>query len=152
MSKIEYWKIELKNQNKQKLSTLEENLKKFDGKIIARHESKYFSGKQKWRNPLILKISLPHGKRFSFIKASRIWLHRPTKILINSPNTREIQVPLRGNHEEMLRSYQYKRSTRIDPRQSAYIKSYSSDGSFKVIKGAETVKRFLDGDLDIVVE
>jgi hypothetical protein len=65
----EYWDAELKNQSKQQLATLELAIAQ-TGAAIIDHENKYFTGKLKWRNPLLLKVKLPKGKRWEFILAA----------------------------------------------------------------------------------
>jgi hypothetical protein len=66
----EYWDAELKNQSKQQLATLELAITQTGAVIIDQHENKYFTGKLKWRNPLLLKVKLPKGKRWEFIVAT----------------------------------------------------------------------------------
>ena len=66
----EYWDAELKNQSKQQLATLELAIAQTGAAIIDQHENKYFTGKLKWRNPLLLKVKLPKGKRWEFILAA----------------------------------------------------------------------------------
>lgn len=155
----EYWDAELKNQSKKRLTGLEKAITETGAIITDRHEDKYFEGKLKWRNPLLLKVKLPKGKRWDFILASgcTIWLAHPPQVQTGVRDvgrfngTRYLDSPpitLRGNHANAKR----RRNYRLHPTHAAYIMDYKPElnGDYQVIKGADIVSAVLCGDLDLL--
>jgi len=56
--------------------------------ITDLYEDKLFKDpKLLWRNPLLLKVKLPYGKRWEFILASKciVWLAKPPKLGVPKP-------------------------------------------------------------------
>lgn len=155
----EYWDAELKDQSKRQLASLEGAIAQTGVAITDQHEDKYFTGKLKWRNPLLLKVKLPKGKRWEFILATKstIWLAHPPRVQIGLADTtsrcgrhQEVKpIKLRGDHDhaKMRRTY------RIHPLDAAYIKDYRPelDGGYEVFKGVDMVAAVLGGDLDLIL-
>jgi hypothetical protein len=149
--KREYFNIELKNQSKKRLAALQDGLEKFDGIIHDRHEETWFSGKQVWRNPLLLRVSLPESMRWQFISHTRIWLARPPVIGAFPGMPKEKPIPLRGNHETLGR---LRRSYNLNWGDTPWIKDFGKDfdrGNYRMLKGG-AVHRVLDGDLELVLD
>ncbi len=138
-----YWRIELKNQAKQIEQKVTEAILSLGGEVCNRHEDKYFSGRQEWHNPLILKVKLPPEKRFTFIRQTKIWLHRPIQIMPPLVGAESIQ--LRGNHD----TRKHCRNYRLSPSLKAYIKDYKTG---KILEGIDMVQAVLDGNLDLIYE
>lgn len=155
----EYWDAELKNQSKQRLAALERAIAQTGAVITDQDEDKYFTGKLKWRNPLLLKVKLPKGKRWEFILATKstIWLAHPPRVQIGIADAmsrcsryQEIKpVKMRGNHDNA----KIRRTYRVHPFDAAYIKDYRQglDGGYEVFKGVDIVAAVLDGDLDLIL-
>lgn len=164
----EYWDAELKTQSKKRLAMLEQAIKQTGAIITDRYEDKFFKDpKLLWRNPLLLKVKLPRGKRWEFILASKctVWLAAPPKIGIPKPLNRYVRrgdptaycagycdpppVLLRGDHDNL----QLRRRYRIHPTQAAYIADYKPelDGGREIIEGIDILAAVLDGDLDLIL-
>jgi hypothetical protein len=148
MSDREYWDIDLKNQGRQRVAQLHAMLKKFGGIIHDFSESKYFSGKQSWRNPLVLRVTLPKGVRYKFIRESRVWLHPPQVVGI-PPGFPRSYLPLRGDHAALQRKL--RRSYNLH---HGWIKDHGESGKaidYRLFEGDEIVRRVLDGELDLLL-
>lgn len=153
--KREYYDIDLKNQSKRLMQSLELGMSQFDLQIHDRHENKYFSGRQAWRNPLLLRVSIPEGDRFKFTLLTKIWLHRIDRIGI--PTLRVAPtMPLKGNHEDckLRRTYHFPGGN-FDGN-TAWIKNFNplNPGDYKdyeLIYGVDRLGAILDGDLDSVL-
>lgn len=155
----EYWDAELKNQSKKRLAGLEKAIAETGAIITDRHEDKYFEGKLKWRNPLLLKIKLLQGKRWDFILASKctIWLARPPRVQLGLQDVMfrckryqgSLPIPLRGNHDSTKR----RRNYRLHPEHAAYIADYKPElnGGCEVIEDADIVSAVLGGDLNLLL-
>lgn len=157
----EYWDAELKNQSKKRLASLEKAIAETGAIIVDRHENKYFEDKLKWRNPLLLKIKLPKGKRWEFILASKctIWLAHPPRVQMGVRDTMGRfdgttyldfpPIPLRGNHDNAKR----RRNYRLHPTHAAYIMDYKPElnSQYEVFEGADIVSAVLGGDLDLLL-
>lgn len=155
----EYWDAELKDQSKRRLANLERAIAQTGAVITDRHEDEYFTGKLKWRNPLLLKVKLPKGKRWEFILATKstIWLAHPPRVQIGLADAmfrcsryQEIKpVKLRGNHDDA----KIRRTYRVHPLNAAYIKDYRPelDGGYEIFKGVDIVAAVLGGDLDLIL-
>jgi hypothetical protein len=154
----ECWDAELKNQSKQRLEALELAIAQTGAVIIDQHENKYFTGKLKWRNPLLLKVKLPKGKRWEFILATKstIWLAHPPRIQIGIADTipqcsnQKVEpVKLRGNHDDA----KIRRTYRVHPLDAAYIKDYRPglNSGYEIFKGTDIVAAVLNGDLDLIL-
>lgn len=156
----EYWDVELKNQSKARLNALQQGLKTFDGIIHNQYESKYFTGKLTWRNPLVLRISLPQGKRWEFISATKIWIARPAKISVipanlNLPDWCKRKhwkhykpIPLMGDHDNLKLRRTYNLT-------HGYIKDYtvpfSGHENYKFIEDKDILVAVLNGDLGLIL-
>lgn len=158
----EYWDAELKHQSKSRLKALQEGLLVCGGIIHNQYESKYFKGKLAWRNPLVLRLSLPKGKRWEFISKTKIWLAKPAKlmvvpvnIIVNLPDWCDRKhrrfyepIPLRANHNNLnlRRSYNF---------QHGWIKDYhvpfSGYDQYNIIKDRDILAAVLDGNLDLIL-
>lgn len=155
----EYWDAALKNQSKKRLTGLAKAIAETGAIITDRHEDKYFEGRLMWRNPLLLKIKLPKGKRWEFILASEytIWLAHPPQIQLglqdvirNSRRYRDAPpIRLCGNHDNAKTRRRY----RLHPEQLAYIADYKPElnGGYDLIEGADIVSAVLGGDLDLLL-
>jgi hypothetical protein len=148
----EYWDAELKHQSKKRLALMEEAVFQTGAIITDRYENKYFKGRLAWRNPLVLKVKLPKGKRWEFILASKVWLARPSRISLGLELNRCTElphVPLRGNHDNL----KIRRRYRVHPENAAYIADYRPDlnGGYVLIDGADIVMAVLDGDLGLII-
>lgn len=141
----QYWDLELKNQSKKRMQLVNAAIAQFDAIVHDRYGEKYFSGKQSWRNPLHLRISLPKGKKYDFILAAKLkcWLFEPPRC--NFEFNREPKLKLKGNHDESRKIKV--RNYRIHPIHAAYVWDVRSG---IILEGAESVKRVLDGELDLV--
>jgi hypothetical protein len=149
MSDWQYWDLEMKSQSKRKVALVNAAIEKFGAIVHDRYEEKYFTGKQQWRNPLTLRISLPKGQKYAFLLAAKVscWLHEPDKIGITEEVFEKPNVKLRGSHDELRRKLV--RTCRLHPIQHACIK----DAQFaKVIEGAENVSRVLNGELNLIID
>ncbi|MGL5061389.1 MAG: hypothetical protein ACRC62_15555 [Microcoleus sp.] len=144
----EYFDLDLKNQGKARMAIAHAALKELGGIIHDTYESKYFKGKQSWRNPLLMRISLPDRMRWEFIRRSRLWLARPPvygapEMVFRDPIL-DRPLPLVGNHKSWelpkVRNY------RLHPTPS--VRTLMPDGSYLTLDGAEALIRVLDGDLD----
>lgn len=145
---IEYFEVELKNQSRKLMDRVYQGLRLFGGQIHATHESKYFTGKLAWRNPVILKVSLPVGLRWQFISETKIWLARPGKVTINPgmPEPRYTR-PIcfaAADHDSMPLRREYHLG--MDPR---VIDHHPVHGD-RITKGL--TKEILDGKLDVLDE
>ncbi len=146
--KREYFDIDLKDQCKRRMNSLS-SLIQFGGIIHDQYEDKYFTGRQAWRNPLLLRVSLPEGKRWDFISHTiklgcGIWLGHPAVPCL--PTIRpERQIPLRGKHTDL----KLRRSYRL-VEGSYWIKDYQPDGSYSIYKDTEFTGSVLNGDLDLL--
>lgn len=150
----EYWDCELKNQSKKRLAMLEKAVIETGAVIVDRDESQYFKDKLKWRNPLLLKIKLPKGKRWEFILASKCWLSKPPQIQLGLQqwvSSDPPRIPLRGNHDHLKTRRRYR--LRLHPENVAYIADYRPElkGGYKVFEGAGIVAAVLNGDLDLIL-
>jgi hypothetical protein len=157
----EYWDAELKNQSKKRLAGLEKAITATGAIVTDRHEEKYFEGKLQWRNPLLLKVRLPKGKRWEFILVSgcTVWLAQPPRVQIGLRDTAgrfngtrywdSPAIPLRGNHDDA----KIRRRYRLHPEHAAYIADYKPElnGGYEVIKGADIVSTVLGGDLGLLL-
>jgi hypothetical protein len=157
----EYWDAELKNQSKKRLAGLDKAIAATGAFITDRHEDKYFEDKLKWRNPLLLKVILPKGKRWEFILASgcTVWLAQPPQVQIGlrdiidryngTGDWASPPIPLRGNHDDAKTRRRY----RLHPEHTAYIADYKPElnGGYEVIEGADIVSAVLGGDLDLLL-
>lgn len=140
----EYFDLELKTQSKANLAKLA-RLAEFGGVEHDRHEWKYFSGSQAWRNPLSLRVSFPFGKRWDFMRATKMPLQKPPKVQLGILPERG-SIPLRGNHENLSERRRYVMRAR---EEGTYVKDFSPDGRVTVLQGSEAVKSVLDGGLKI---
>jgi hypothetical protein len=141
--KREYWDIELPNQSKKRMEMLQFGLQKHGGIIHDSDEPKYFQGKQAWRNPLALRVSLPKGSRFPFILDTRIWLHRLPQIQLGLQRVELIRrLPLRGNHstKKIRRTYHINNPP-------PWLKDYNPDGTYHYVEGM-LVSDVLNGEMD----
>lgn len=156
----EYWDAKFKNQANKRLTGLEKAIAKTGAIITDRHENKYFEGKLKWQNPLLLKVKLPKGKRWEFILASKctIWLAHPPRVQIGLQNMSRFNgtrywdsppMPLQGNHDNPKTRRRY----RLHPEGSAYIADYKPElnGGYELIEGADIVSAVLSGNLDLLL-
>lgn len=156
----EYWDAELKNQSKKRLAGLEKAIAETGAIITNRHEDKYFEGKLKWRNPLLLKVKLPKGKRWQFILASKctIWLAHPPRVQLGLQDMGRFNgtrywdsppIPLRGNHDNA----KIRRRYRLHPEHATYIADYKPElnGGYELIEGIDIVSAVLDGNLDLLL-
>lgn len=164
----EYWDAELKNQSKKRLAMLEQAISQTGAIITDRYEDKFFKDpKLLWRNPLLLKIKLPPGKRWEFILASKcmVWLARPPKLRIPKTPNRNVRrgdptaycagycdpppALLRGDHDNL----KLRRVYRVHPVHAAYIADYKPefDGGREIIEGIDIVQAVLGGDLDLIL-
>jgi hypothetical protein len=141
----EYWNIDLKNQSAKRMAALKSGLALFGGIIHDSYEDKYFQNKQSWRNPLLLRVSLPEGDRFKFIRYTKIWLSHPERVGI-SPIRNDRPIPLRGNHDncKLRRSYNLHFA-------GGWLKDFNADGSYRLFSGTEVLSRVLNGDLDLLL-
>jgi len=146
MSKRDFYDIYLKNQSKKQMKLLADGLTLFDGIIHDQHEGKYFKDKQKWRNPLLLRVSFPRSNRFKFIRATGIWVNRMSMVGVVPLIKNEIYIPLRGNHDIQF----LKRFYSMSPKGKEYIKTFNRSGCFKVLK-SPLVQEVLNGNLSLVV-
>lgn len=152
----EYWDAEVKHQSKKRMALLERAIAQTGAIVTDRYEWEIFKkDKLKWRNPLLLKVKLPKGKRWEFILVSKytIWLAKPTKLSVpDCYNERSNlpYIPLRGNHDST--TLKTRRSYRLHPVGAAYIADFRPelDGGYEIIKGADIVAAVLDGDLDLL--
>ena len=116
---------------------------------------KYFKGKLAWRNPLLLKVKLPKGKRWEFILAAKVWLARPPQVSLGlNFSRRDDELPyrrLRGDHDALRKIK--RRSYRVHGYPNAYIKDYKPElnGGYEVIEGVDIVAAVLGGDLDLIL-
>lgn len=166
----EYWDAELKTQSKKRLAMLEQAISQTGAIITDRYEDEFFKDpKLLWRNPLLLKVKIPRGKRWEFILASKctVWLAKPSKISVPESFSKRIRrgdptaycagycepppVLLRGDHDKLKR--QRRRSYRIHPTHAAYIADYKPelDGGREIIEGIDIVVAVLGGDLDLIL-
>lgn len=148
----EYWDACLKNQSKGRVKAFHSALKLFDGKIHDWHEDKHFSGKQSWRNPISLRISLPEGQRFPFIlhtirKGYQIWLSKPPRITAGIPNPKP-RLKLKGNHDVSKLSLRRGYYLHSNDRRKPYLADLLNGE--KRIFGQEVLERVLDGELDLL--
>ena len=145
----EYFEVELKNQSKKLIRALDRGLAEFGGQIHATHESRYFTGKLAWRNPATVKVSLPAGSRWAFIRATKIWLARPTKLAINPgmPEPKYTRPICFGqvDHGEMELRRDY--ILGADP----YILDRHPVSGDRVVQGEESTEAILNGTLDLLV-
>lgn len=144
----EYWDLEMKNQSKKRVALVNAAIAEFGAIVHDRYEEKYFKGNLQWRNPLTLRISLPKGKKYAFILAAKLscWLHEPDRIGITEEVFHKPKVKLKGNHDQS--TLETVRRYRLHPPDRAYVKDIRTG---KVIEGAESVSRVLNGELNLVL-
>lgn len=170
----ETWDIDLIYQPKKVVSRLNAAIAEFGAIVVERHEEIIFTdARLRWRNPMLMKIRLAMGQRWAFILKSRVWLHRPTRLLIDYGNlfagttrpinridprdhfkSREIDAILKG--VEIPRPV-IRRNYRIHPR-PCILDYHPCNGSransypnYTIIDLDKDVKAVLDGDLDRIV-
>lgn len=141
----EYFDIDLKDQSKRRMRSVAA-LPDFGGMIHDQYESKYFQGRLAWRNPLLLRISLPTGQRWEFIRHTialgcGLWLAHPERVGVPVfyPQPR---LQLRGNHIGLpkRRTYNFR---------PGYVLDHGTNGTV-TYSGVEAVSAILDGNLDLV--
>jgi hypothetical protein len=150
-TRYEYYDAELKNQSKRRLKMLKQAIAQTKATITDRDEDVCFKEpKLKWRNPLLLRIKLPAGKRWEFILASEctVWLAKPPRVQIGEPVPPRI--PLRGDHDALRKVR--RRNYRLHGYPEPSIMDYKPElsGGYEVFRGFEVVSNVLDGNLDIL--
>ena len=150
-TRYEYYDAELKNQSKRRLKMLQQAITQTGAIITDRDEDAYFKEpKLKWRNPLLLRLKLPAGKRWKFILASEctVWLAEPPRVQIGEPVPSKI--PLRGDHDALRKVR--RRNYRLHGCPEPSIMDYKPElsGGYEIFRGSEIVSAVLDGNLDIL--
>lgn len=144
----QYFDADLKNQSKRLVTTFHEGLKACDGIIHDSHEDRYFTGKLAWRNPIVFRVSLPKGKRWEFIKLTKIWLARPEVIGIPNmqpPYIRPICFAAMPEPRNKRRAYYFPRTYA-----EAYIRDFHPVLGDRIINGEAALSRLLSGDLSVL--
>lgn len=147
----EFWEAELKNQSKERMKRLDRAIAQTNAIIVDRDECIIFEEPRlKWRNPLLLKLKVPRGKRYEFMLAAKVWLAEPPRVAVydrtNPDNLPRIS--LRGNHDNAKR----RRNYRLHPHGREYIADYRPElnGEAEIFNGIEIVAAVLNGELDLL--
>lgn len=147
-----YYDITLKCQSKKLMKVFTTGLNRSGGIIHDSYERMYFNGSQRWRNPIIFKVSFPTAQdRYGFISFTRIWAARPSKLSFDLVPRYPYSRPL--GFKLMEPPTNPRRTINIVDGQF-WIKDFGFPFEglefYQAIEGERNVTDFLDGDMDLV--